>query len=85
METISVKLEKSGRILIPAAIRRKLNLNEGSEVLLRLDDAGLQIGTREQALDRVVARLRKYIPEGRNLSQELLEERRQEAIREDAQ
>jgi len=84
METVSVRLEKSGRILIPAAIRRELSLKEGSELLLRLSDAGLQISTRGQALDRVRARLRKYVPEGRVLSQELLDERREEAAREDA-
>jgi AbrB family looped-hinge helix DNA binding protein len=85
METISVKLERSGRILIPAVVRKKLNLREGSEVLRLMDDAGLEVTTRERALGRVQARLRKYVPEGRNLSQELLEERRQEAAKEDAE
>ena len=83
METVSVKLEKSGRILIVAAIRRKLKLKEGSGVLLSLDDDGLQMSTPELALDRVRLRLRRYVPEGRNLSQELLDERR-EAAKEDA-
>ncbi len=54
----------------------------GSEVLLHIDDSGLQIGTRVQALERVRKRLRKYVPESRNLSQELLDERREEAGRE---
>jgi AbrB family looped-hinge helix DNA binding protein len=81
MTALSVKLEKSGRILIPAAVRRKLNLSAGSELLLRVDEAGIRIGTRAQALTRVHDRLRKYIPSGRILSQELLDERRQEAKR----
>lgn len=84
METVSVRLEQSGRILIPAAIRRELNLKEGSELLLRLNDTGLQISTRQQAIKQVQARLRKYVPKGRLLSQELLDERREEAAREDA-
>ena len=75
-------MEKSGRILIPAAIRRKLNLQQGSEVLLRVDEAGIQIGTREQALASIHERLRRYIPEGRILSQELIDERRAEAEKE---
>jgi AbrB family looped-hinge helix DNA binding protein len=85
MERFSVKLEKSGRILIPAAIRKELNLSGGSEVLLHIDDSGLQIGTRRQVLERIRQRLRKYVPESRNLSQELLDERREEAGREDTQ
>ena len=82
MNTVSVKLEKSGRVLIPAVIRRKLNLKEGSEVLLRVDEAGIQMGTREQALARIHRRLRRYIPESRVLSEELVQERRAEAERE---
>ena len=82
METISVKVEKSGRILIPAALRRKFCLKEGTEMILRVDEDGIQMGTREQALNRVRKRLRRYIPEGTCLSEELIQERRAEAERE---
>ena len=85
MGTISVKMEKSGRVLIPAAIRRQLDLKEGTEVLLRVDEAGIHLGTRDQALARIHKRLRQYIPEGRVLSEELIQERRIEAEREDQQ
>jgi AbrB family looped-hinge helix DNA binding protein len=82
METLSVKIEKSGRILIPAAVRRQLGLKEGTEMILRVDETGIQMGTREQALARIHERLRRYIPEGRILSEELIQERRAEAERE---
>jgi AbrB family looped-hinge helix DNA binding protein len=82
MATISVKVEKSGRILIPAVVRRQLHLKEGSELILRVDEAGIQMGTREQALARIHKELRRYIPEGRVLSEELIQERRAEAERE---
>ena len=82
METISVKIEKSGRILIPAVVRRRLHLKEGTEMILRVDDTGIQLGTREQALARVREELRRYIPEGACLSEELIQERRAEAERE---
>ena len=83
MATISVKVEKSGRILIPAAVRRQLKLTAGTEVLLRVDDTGIQMSTREQSLARIRAELRRYIPaDGRLLSEELIEERRAEAERE---
>jgi len=37
--TISVRVEKSGRVLIPAAVRRQLGLKEGeSDVLLDIDE-----------------------------------------------
>ena len=56
-------------------------LPSGSELLPQVDETGLRLGTREQALTRVQQRLRKYIPKGRNLSEGLLLERRQEARR----
>ena len=53
-------------------------------MILRVDEAGLHVVSREQALQRIQRDLRKYIPEGKMLSEELLEERRQEAARESA-
>lgn len=82
MDTVTVKLEKSGRVLIPAAIRRKLNLKEGSEVILHVDETGIRMGTRQQALARIHERLRRYIPKDRTLSEELIQERRAETERE---
>ena len=70
-------------MLIPAVLRRKLNLKEGSAILLRVDETGIQIGTREQALARIHERLLRYIPQSRILSAELIEERRAETERED--
>jgi AbrB family looped-hinge helix DNA binding protein len=85
MEQFSVKVEKTGRILIPVSIRRKLSLVEGSsELVVRVDDTGLMVGTRRQALDRVRTRLRQYIQEGSDVSGELIEDRRRDAAREDA-
>lgn len=84
MATTAARLEKSGRILIPAAIRRDLNLKEGSEILIRVDEHGLTLGTREGALERIRQRLREVIPPNRMLSEELIVERRAEADRENA-
>jgi len=51
-------------------------------MILRVDETGIQMGTREQVLARIHERLRRYIPEGRILSEELIQERRAEAERE---
>jgi AbrB family looped-hinge helix DNA binding protein len=80
----SVKVEKSGRILIPASVRRQLHLVEGtSRLLLTVDDGGIKLNTREKALQEVRAALRKYIPASSDLTGELLADRRREAARED--
>jgi len=66
-------------------IRRQLKLVEGtSEVLLNVDDAGvINVTTRKQALDRIRAEIRKHIPAGVSLADELLADRRREAADED--
>ena len=79
-----MRLEKSGRILIPAAVRRHLGLCEGSQVLLKVEERGaLQVTTRSQALAKVREEIRKYIPAGQDLAEELIRDRRAEVEGED--
>ena len=84
METYTTRLEKSGRILIPAAVRRHLGLSEGSQVLVKVEDSGtLQVTSRSQALAKVRQEIRKYIPAGQDLAEELIRDRRAEVEREE--
>ena len=84
MKQIAVRVEKTGRILIPVNIRRELKLVEGeSEVLLNVDDTGIKITTRKQALDRIRAEILRHLPAGISLADELLADRRREAAEED--
>jgi AbrB family looped-hinge helix DNA binding protein len=87
MQKLSVRLEKSGRILIPVAIRRQLGLKEGeSDVLLEVGDTQpLVITARSQALKNAQETLRSYAAGRKKLvSEELIAERRREARRERA-
>ena len=80
MHTFTAQLEKSGRILIPAPVRRKLGLRDGSLVIVKVNEkGGLYVESRAQALARVQNKLRKYIPEGALVSDELIADRRAEA------
>ena len=84
METYTARMEKSGRILIPAAVRRQLGLSEGSAVIVKVDDSGaLQVTSRSLVLAKVRDQIRKYIPAGQNLADELIRDRRAEVARED--
>jgi AbrB family looped-hinge helix DNA binding protein len=83
MQTFTAQLEKSGRILIPAPVRRKLALREGSRIVVKVNEkGGLDVESRSQALARVQSKLRKYIPEGTLVSDELIADRRAETARE---
>jgi AbrB family looped-hinge helix DNA binding protein len=83
---ISVRVEKSGRVLIPAAVRRKLGLKEGeSNLLLNIDETPIGVTTRRQALERAQKMIAKYTTPGRLWSEELLKDRREEARRENGE
>ncbi|HEY1207174.1 MAG: AbrB/MazE/SpoVT family DNA-binding domain-containing protein [Bryobacteraceae bacterium] len=84
MESYTARLEKSGRILIPSAIRRQLGLSEGSQVIVKVEKSGaIRVTSRSQALAKAREEIRKYIPAGRDLAAELIQDRRAEAQRED--
>ncbi len=73
---------QSGRVVIPGEYRRRLGLRSGDEIIMHLDDEGLHLYTPAQAVARAQALVRRYVPEGRSLSDELISERREEAVRE---
>lgn len=66
-------------MVIPAHYRRQLGIDVGDEVLLRLEDGELRITTLEQAVRRAQELVRRYVPEGHSLADELVEDRRREA------
>ena len=75
-------IDKGGRLVIPSVYRKALGIKPGDAVMLILEDGQLKIITRHQALAQAQALVRKYIPAGRSLSEELIQERREEAARE---
>jgi hypothetical protein len=60
-------------------MRRAVGLAPGDEVVIVLDDQGLRLLTVEQAVARAQALVGRYVPPGRSLSQELIEDRQVEA------
>ena len=77
-----VTLGASGRVVIPAELRRVLNLKEGDEVVLELDGQSVRLAHQDTVLRDVQAYFREGIPEGVSLVDELIAERREEARRE---
>ncbi len=79
MAEIRTRLAEGGRVVIPAEYRRALGLRVGDEVILRLEGEELTILTPRQAIRHAQLLVRRYIPEGRRLVDELIAERRGEA------
>lgn len=82
MSVGTVKLGSNGRLVIPAEYRKALGVEEGDELVLRLEDGELRLSTRKIAVRRAQERVRRYVPEDASLADELIAERREEAAKE---
>ena len=70
--------------MLPAWWRKKERVDPSTELCVAVTEQGsLIVETREQGLRRARALMRKYIPEGASLSDELIADRRAEAAREE--
>ena len=74
-------IHQGGRLVIPAAYRKALGLKPGDEVLLILEDGEIRLVSIRQAVARAQNVIRRYVPQERSLSEELIRERREEAAR----
>jgi AbrB family looped-hinge helix DNA binding protein len=80
-----VRLNQQGRIVIPAECRAAAGLKPGDELLIeRIGEGELRLRTRQQAIKEAQAIVARYLPKGRDLVQELIDERRDEAARKPA-
>ena len=80
--TVNTKVTEGGRIVIPAKLRQILGIEIGENVTLSVKDNMLQITTRKEALRRLQTLVRRHVPEGVSLVDELIQDRREEAAKE---
>lgn len=58
---IAMKMSEGGRVVIPAEIRRALNLSEGDTVLWELRDGEARLTTRRAKLERARTIAKPYL------------------------
>ena len=80
-ETVTVGPD--GRIVIPVQYRRTLQIEPGDEVRLKIENGELRVIGKRAAIEQAQALVRKFVPEGISLVDELIAERRAEAAKED--
>jgi AbrB family looped-hinge helix DNA binding protein len=80
--TETVVLGESGRIVLPAAIRRELGLKTGDRLTLTSDEGEIRILSRRMALASIRAEIIKQRGSLTGILDEFLAERREEAARE---
>jgi AbrB family looped-hinge helix DNA binding protein len=77
-EEVRARISENGRLVIPASIRRALNLQPDAEVLLLVEDGELRMTTPQKRAQRAQQLFKKYVGEGVRLSEELIADRRKE-------
>jgi AbrB family looped-hinge helix DNA binding protein len=77
-----LKLGPGGRVVIPAGMREKLGLSEGDVLMATFESGEMKLVTLVESVRRAQALVRKSVPAGRNLVDELLEDRRLEVAKE---
>lgn len=72
------KISGAGRVVLPSELRKELGIADGADVVFSRTEHGIQITTLNQAIRQAQALVRRYVPEGVSLVDELREARRQD-------
>lgn len=73
------KIVSGGRLQVPAEIRRALSLSDGDAVKMEVVDGDIRVSPAREVVRRIQQRIRRYVPEGVSLSEELIADRRRAA------
>jgi AbrB family looped-hinge helix DNA binding protein len=76
---VRMRIGAKGRLVIPAAMRKAMGMADGDMLDLVVVDGELRIATMQERLRRAQERVKKYVPEGVSLADELSAERREAA------
>lgn len=76
---IRTHIDNNGRLLIPAELRKKFDLKNGSAVVIRVIDNEVKLINVSQMINEAQNIMRQYIPEGTDLVAELKSMRERDA------
>lgn len=76
------RIDKSGRIVLPAEVRESLGVSEGDSVLVVQEGETVEILTMREAIRQAQEFFCRLVPADVSLADELIRERREEAARE---
>ena len=72
-------LDRQGRVLIPAPVRKRMKIKEGDTLYLLEENNALALRSTEKIVQEAQALAKKYIKTTRSLSDDLIRTRRREA------
>lgn len=69
----------AGRVVLPAELRKAVGIEDGADVIFSRTEHGIEIKTLDEAIRQAQETVRRYVPEGVSLVDELREDRRRDA------
>ena len=82
MGDIAISVADNGRIVLPVALRRRLDVVRGGTLVIREEDGRLVLESADEAITRAQDIVRRFAPDAVGVVDELFAERRAEAERE---
>ena len=80
-KTVEVRVGPQGRLVVPIALRRELRIENGERLIARTEDGRLIFERPEAIIARLQQMFADAVPRNVSLADELIAERRQEALR----
>ena len=77
-----VQIQSGGRFVLPAKLRKELQIKTGDEIVLHLENGSIRLVPLHQAIKIAQASVKKYVPEGTSLVSDLIGARKEEASHE---
>ena len=79
--TQRVRIDRAGRVVVPAGIRKALDIHDGQDLTISLDDGFIRLQTIDAALERVWAIAKRRRRGSASVVDEFIAERRAEAAK----
>lgn len=83
MDELTVSVADNGRVVLPVALRRRLNVLRGGTIVIREEQGRLLLESVDDAIGRAQALVRRFAPDATGVVDEFLGERRAAAEREE--
>lgn len=81
--TYEAKVIAGGKVVIPAKLRREMELAVGDRLIFEKEGDRIVLKTFAQVVREIQQNVAKYVPEGISLADELIAERRDENARDE--
>ena len=77
-----VQVHSGGRFVLPSKLRKELQIKAGDEIVLSLEDGSVRLIPLHQAVRIAQQTVKKYVPKGTSLVEDLIQARKEETAHE---